>query len=219
MPAAPNLPPLPADTPEGRGALRLLLTRYSVSARHLREPGPSDEAIWAMAMAALRAPDHEKRIPFRFVVARGEGLDRLAALFVDYGRRHGKDGSELAREREKALQGPWSSPSSRASTPRTTWCPCTKQWTTVGGAIANAVNALHFMGFGREDGAAGGGRATRPSSPPTGRPGETLVGLDRRGHHGRARQGPRRDRPGRHPWQLLTVPGTCTGFMVPGTAA
>ena len=84
-----------APTPEGAAALRLLLTRYSVSARHLREPGPSDDELWAMAMAALRAPDHNKRMPYRFVVARGEGLERLAALFEDYGRRRGKEGADL----------------------------------------------------------------------------------------------------------------------------
>ena len=35
-----------------RDALRLLLTRYSVSPKHLREPGPSDEEIWVAALAA-----------------------------------------------------------------------------------------------------------------------------------------------------------------------
>ena len=175
MPAVPNLPPLPADSPEGESALRLLLTRYSVSARHLREPGPSDEAIWAMAMAALRAPDHEKRIPFRFVVARGEGLQRLATLFVDYGRRHGKDESELAREREKALQAPVVIAVIARIDPEDDVVPVHEQWTTVGGAIANAVNALHFMGYGAK--MVAGTRARDPQIVAAHcRKGETLVG-------------------------------------------
>jgi nitroreductase len=139
---------LPIATPGGRAALELLLTRYSVSAKHLREPGPTDEAVWAMGMAALRAPDHEKRIPFRFTVARGEGLERLAALFVDYGRRHGKTGPDLEREREKAMQAPVVIAVIARIDPRDEVVPEHEQWTTVGGAIANAVNALHFMGYG-----------------------------------------------------------------------
>jgi len=175
MPAVPNLPPLPAYTPEGEAALKLLLTRYSVSAKHLREPGPTDESIWAMAMAALRAPDHEKRIPFRFVVARGEGLERLAALFVDYGRRHGKAAEDLEREREKALQAPVVIAVIARIDPEDDVVPAHEQWTTVGGAIANAVNALHFMGFGAK--MVAGARARDPAIVAAHcRPGETLVG-------------------------------------------
>lgn len=167
--------PLPARTPEGEAALRLLLTRYSVSAKHLREPGPSDDAIWAMAMAALRAPDHEKRIPFRFVVARGEGLERLAALFVDYGRRHGKAGADLEREREKALQAPVAIAVIARIDPLDDLVPVHEQWSTVGGAIANAVNALHFMGYGAK--MVAGTRASDPAIAAAHcRAGETLVG-------------------------------------------
>jgi nitroreductase len=152
---------LPVATPEGRAALELLLTRYSVSAKHLREPGPTDEAVWAMGMAALRAPDHEKRIPFRFLVARGEGLERLAALFVDYGRRHGKAGADLEREREKAMQAPVVIAVIARIDPRDEVVPEHEQWTTVGGAIANAVNALHFMGYGAK--MVAGARARDPA--------------------------------------------------------
>ncbi len=153
--------PVPGDTPEGRDALRLLLTRYSVSARHLREPGPTDDELWAVAMAALRAPDHEKRIPFRFVVARGEGLERLAALFVDYGRRHGKLGPDLDREREKAMQAPVVIAVIARIDPDDEVVPAHEQWTAVGGAIANATNALHFMGFGAK--MVAGARARDPA--------------------------------------------------------
>ena len=170
-----NLPPLPAATPEGETAMRLLLTRYSVSARHLREPGPPDEAIWAMGMAALRAPDHEKRIPFRFVVARGKALERLADLFVDYGRRHGKAGADLEREREKAMQAPVVVAVIARIDPRDDVVPAHEQWATVGGAITNAVNALHFMGYGAK--MVAGNRATDPAIVAAYcDAGETLVG-------------------------------------------
>jgi nitroreductase len=166
---------LPGKTPEGRAALALLLTRYSVSAKHLVEPGPTDEELWAVAMAALRAPDHEKRIPFRFVVARGKGLERLADLFVDYGRRRGKEGAELERERAKAMQAPVVIGVVARINEQDDVALPHEQWTTVGGAIANALNALHFMGYGAKM-VAGARAADPPIVTAYCREGETLVG-------------------------------------------
>lgn len=166
---------VPGMTPGGRGALRRLLTRYSVSAKHLKEPGPSDEELWQVAMAALRAPDHEKRIPWRFVVARGEGLARLADLYVDYGRRHGKTGAELDFERGKAMQAPVVIAVIARINPHDDLVPPHEQWLAVGGAIANAVNALHFMGYGAK--MVSGARARDPAIVAAHcREGEELVG-------------------------------------------
>jgi len=162
-------------TPEGREALRRLLTRYSVSAKHLKAPGPSDEELWQVAMAALRAPDHEKRIPFRFLVARGEALARLAELFVDYGRRHGKEGRDLDLEREKAMQAPVVIAVIARIDPHDEIVPPHEQWMAVGGAVANAVNALHFMGYGAK--MVAGARARDPAIVAAHcREGEALVG-------------------------------------------
>lgn len=175
MSGEPELPGLPGATPEGRAALGLLLTRYSMSAKYLGAPGPTDEELWTMAMAALRAPDHEKRIPFRFAVARGEALERLAALFVDYGRRHGKAGADLDKERAKALEAPVAIAVIARINPADDVVPAHEQWTTVGGAIANAVNALHFMGYGAK--MVAGARAADPAIVAAHcREGETLVG-------------------------------------------
>lgn len=166
---------VPGATPGGRGALRRLLQRYSVSAKHLKEPGPSDEELWQVAMAALRAPDHEKRIPWRFVVARGEGLARLAELYVDYGRRHGKTGAELDFERAKAMQAPVVIAIIARINPHDDLVPPHEQWLAVGGAIANAVNALHFMGYGAK--MVSGARARDPAIVAAHcREGEELVG-------------------------------------------
>jgi len=166
---------VPGATPGGRAALRRLLTRYSVSAKHLKEPGPTDEELWQVAMAALRAPDHEKRIPFRFLVVRGEGLARLADLYVDYGRRHGKGGADLEREREKAIQSPVVIAVIARINPHDDIVPPLEQWMAVGGAIANAVNALHFMGYGAK--MVAGARARDPAIVAAHcREGEELVG-------------------------------------------
>ena len=147
MPTPPDIPPLPAASPEGETALRLLLTRYSVSAKHLGEPGPSGDELWAMAMAALRAPDHNKLIPFRFAIARGDGLARLADLFEDYGRRRGKSGEELAAERRRAMQAPVLIAVIACIRGDDPDVPPHEQWACVGGAISNALTALHYMGY------------------------------------------------------------------------
>lgn len=129
-------------------SIGMLLTRYSISAKHLSSPGPSDDEIWTMAMAALRAPDHAKLIPFRFVTVRGDGLERLADLFEDYGRRNGKSGDALAAERVRATQAPLVIAVVARIDPGNTDVPPNEQWACVGGAISNAMTALHFMGYG-----------------------------------------------------------------------
>jgi nitroreductase len=127
-------------------ALHLLLSRHSVSPKHLVAPGPSDEELQMLAEAALRAPDHGKLTPFRLVAIRGIALEKLADIFEDYGRRRGKSGPELAQERVRATQAPLviavvARIESRAD------IPTYEQWACVGGAIANVLNALHFLGY------------------------------------------------------------------------
>ncbi len=128
-------------------ALRLLASRHSVGPKHLGEPAPSDEHLRQAFAAALRAPDHGKLIPFRFVVVRDDGLERLAELFVDYGRRCGKSEEELALERTRAKQAPVVIAVVARPNPMHE-VPLHEQWMAVGGALTNVLNALHFMGFG-----------------------------------------------------------------------
>jgi nitroreductase len=55
-----------------REALELLLTRRSVKAGMLGEPGPGPEQVTTILTAAARVPDHKKLTPWRFVVFEGE---------------------------------------------------------------------------------------------------------------------------------------------------
>ncbi|HMD01939.1 MAG TPA: nitroreductase family protein, partial [Candidatus Baltobacteraceae bacterium] len=138
----------PIDDAARADALRLLVTRFSVSPKHLGEPGPSDDELSLVALAALRAPDHDKLVPFRFVVARGERLERLAELFVAYGRRRGKEGAELHAERARGVQAPVVLAVIARIDHRNEDIPAHEQWASVGGAISNALTALHVMGYG-----------------------------------------------------------------------
>jgi len=140
-----------SDEPVGAAvradALRLLLTRFSIGPKYLGEPGPSDDELSVVALAALRGPDHDKLIPFRFVIARGEGLERLAELFVDYGRRCGKTGDVLEAERARAIQAPVVAAVIVRIDSGNRDVPPYEQWACVGGAVSNALTALHIMGY------------------------------------------------------------------------
>lgn len=148
-------------TAAGQAALRLLLTRYSVSAKHLGEPGPSDDEIWTMALAALRAPDRNKLVPFRLVVARGDGLRRLGDLFEDYARRKGKSAEEVQTDRARATQAPLAIAVIARIDDGNPEVPAHEQWACVGGAISNALMALHLMGYAGK--MVSGARASDPA--------------------------------------------------------
>lgn len=128
-------------------ALELLRSRHSVGPKHLAAPGPTDEQLRLAFATALRAPDHGKLVPYRFVVVRDEGLERLAELFVDYGRRHGKGEPELALERRRAVQAPVVIAVVARIAPEHE-VPVHEQWIAIGGALTNLLNALHVQGFG-----------------------------------------------------------------------
>jgi nitroreductase len=67
-------------------ALDLLLTRRSVSARYLIEPGPSAEQIETILTAAIRVPDHGKLAPWRVQIiprAAREAFTRAALAAYD----------------------------------------------------------------------------------------------------------------------------------------
>jgi nitroreductase len=166
--------PGPVSDDARAAALAFLLHRHSTGPKHLREPGPTDADIVRLAQAALRAPDHGKKIPFRFAVIRGAGKARLADLFFDYGRRCGKTDEDLAAERDRAERPPVVIAVIARIEPDPD-VPPHEQWMAVGGAVANAMNALQLMGFAGK--VLSGARAADPSiAAAFCAPDETLVG-------------------------------------------
>lgn len=53
-----------------------------VSMPRLAGPAPTTEQQEALFQAALRAPDHARLRPWRFLVVEGQGLERLGELFA-----------------------------------------------------------------------------------------------------------------------------------------
>jgi nitroreductase len=87
-------------------AIDLLLTRRS--ARALTEPGPDDGALGLILAAAVRAPDHGRLRPWRFITIRAAARDRFGTLLAGHLKRThpGTSAEALEREAHKALRAP-----------------------------------------------------------------------------------------------------------------
>jgi nitroreductase len=129
-------------------ALALLLSRQSVGAKHLAEPGPDDAALHRMAEAALHAPDHAGLVPFRFAVVRGAARQQLARLFEQAARDAGKDAAGAALDAERAARAPVTVAVIARVDLGHPLVPAHEQWACVGGALANFLNAAQALGYG-----------------------------------------------------------------------
>jgi len=87
-------------------AIDLLLTRRS--ARALTDPPPDEAALELILASAVRAPDHGRLRPWRFLVIRGAARARFGALLAEHLQRTQPQAGEeaLQRERAKALRAP-----------------------------------------------------------------------------------------------------------------
>src|SRR5215472_14498483 len=65
------------------GAIGLLLSRRSGSAKAMTGPGPDDGQLKTILRAASRVPDHGKLFPWRFIVIQGDGRKRLGDILVE----------------------------------------------------------------------------------------------------------------------------------------
>ena len=65
-------------------ALENILNR--VSARELAEPHPTESEMEKVYKAALRAPDHAWLRPSSFIEVKGDGLNKLSNIFLEYAK-------------------------------------------------------------------------------------------------------------------------------------
>lgn len=130
------------------GAIDLLLTRRSGSAKAMREPGPSPLELQTILRAASRVPDHGKLFPWRFIVF--QGAER-AAFGIELARivfQEDPDVSDerLGMERTRFTRAPIvvgvvSSP--KQGTPIPEW----EQILSAGAACQTLLLATHALGF------------------------------------------------------------------------
>ena len=139
------MPENPAAT--RRAAIDSLLSRQS----HwpLVEPGPADHELDLIFDAALRAPDHGRLQPWRFVLVRGEARGELGDVLVDIAAQRAPSEPREAHQhrRQKAYAAPVIVALGAAISAET-GIPEIEQLLSVGAAAMNMLNAVHALGYG-----------------------------------------------------------------------
>ncbi|WP_166443526.1 nitroreductase family protein [Rhabdaerophilum calidifontis] len=126
-----------------------LLARRSGNARALAGPGPDAAVRAAIVLAAARAPDHGRLVPFRFLEIADDGRERLADLLAAAALELEPHlaAAEIERAREKAHQGPTILALVAridADHPKIT---ASDQWLAVGCALENMLLSAQGFGF------------------------------------------------------------------------
>ncbi|QSX42170.1 NAD(P)H nitroreductase [Shewanella cyperi] len=85
-------------------AKTLLLTRQSCP--RLVAPAPDEQQLQVILDAAARVPDHAGLNPYEFIIATGEGLDRLAAIYVAAAKARGADEAALNKAQTMVYRAP-----------------------------------------------------------------------------------------------------------------
>lgn len=128
-----------------------LLTRRSVSANSLGEPGPNAAEIEQILTAAARVPDHKKLVPWRFLLFQGEAREAFGQVLADVCRREEKDPGRFRLETEanRFLRAPLVI----AAISRVVKNPAAPEWEQVlsaGAACQNLLVAATALGYGAQ---------------------------------------------------------------------
>ncbi len=130
------------------GALALLLSRRSGSAKAMTAPGPDAAQLDTILTAASRVPDHGKLAPWRFIVFEGDARaafgEHLAALFAAANPNAIPEIVDLERRRFQRA------PTIVAVISRALGNPKVSEWEQVlsaGAACLNLSLAAHALGF------------------------------------------------------------------------
>lgn len=137
---------------ELKETLHLLLTRRSVKARLLAEPGPDDRQLETLLRAATRVPDHGKLAPWRFLVVRGGARARLgeAAAAALRAEEPEAPAERFRVERERFLRAPVVVAVVSRAQPDHPKIPEWEQILSSGAACQNLLLAAHAAGFGAQ---------------------------------------------------------------------
>jgi nitroreductase len=88
------------------GAIDLLLSRRSGSAKAMTGPGPDGDALRTILTAAARVPDHGKLFPWRFILFEGEARARFGEVLAQCLPAEEATAERRALERGRFLRAP-----------------------------------------------------------------------------------------------------------------
>ena len=87
--------------PHSSDELQCLNARRSVPAKQLVAPGPDDATLMRILAAAVRVPDHGKRVPWRFVRIAGDARLTLGERLAARSRARDPEAGEAAIEKDR----------------------------------------------------------------------------------------------------------------------
>lgn len=127
-------------------AFEALNTRQS--AKTYGNAAPSREQLAQVLQAAVRAPDHGRLRPWRFMIIEGEQRRKFGDMLAASAKRRvpGLSEGDLQRERDKAMRAPMIIATVCRIVPGTK-VPSIEQLMAVGAATQNILLALHALGF------------------------------------------------------------------------
>jgi nitroreductase len=128
-----------------------LLTRRSVSANALTEPGPDPDQLQHILTAAARVPDHKKLVPWRFILFQGEARATFGGLLAEACKAEEPEPSTIRLETEakRFLRAPVVI----AVISRVTKTPAVPEWEQIlsaGAVCQNLIVAASSLGFGAQ---------------------------------------------------------------------
>lgn len=131
--------------------MKQLLTRRSVTADALGEPGPDGETLEMILKAGARVPDHKKLTPWRFILLQGEARAAFGEKLAEICARNEPDASDirLETERSRFTRAPAvvvvvSSPVEHPA------CPEWEQVLSAGAVCMNLLHAAVASGYGAQ---------------------------------------------------------------------
>ena len=125
-----------------------LLTRRSVTARNLTEPGPSKEQLDMILRAAHRVPDHGKLGPWRFIILKGNARAEFGEILGAAYKKENPDAFDelIEVEKERFQRAPVIVAVTSRITPEHK-IPEWEQTLSSGAACMNMLNAAHALGL------------------------------------------------------------------------
>lgn len=132
------------------GALEWITTRQNISPRRLVEPGPDEDQVRLMFVAAAAAPDHGEIRPWRFVLVPPDKRVLLADVFAQalIERDAGATAEQIDKAREKAFRAPFLALAIARLGPCEPDIDPLERMVSLGAAIQNFLLCAHSLGFG-----------------------------------------------------------------------
>ena len=129
-----------------QGAIDLLLSRRSGSAKAMEKPGPTRKQLEEILRAGARVPDHGKLFPWRFIIFEGKARNRFGDILAEVLEAEGERAKHIEDERDRFLRAPLVIGVISCAREQIK-VPVWEQELSAGAACQNILIASHALGF------------------------------------------------------------------------